>query len=421
MRKPLLYILAFSILILINNGSNRKDNTTGVYKALSSFSDPSMPDEATFDSTGSGYSEYKFSRFVNNIDEKKVYKGDVETEYYFPSYSIPAKIENIYLEDPLETGGGTDHPSGLNIRNSASTSLFQKYEVSTEKYFNIIFDNDIFSNTDYYYTNGVTLELWHPGLRILPTSYLLLNGGKNSVNHYSLSLTQTLYTPIDPDQTEVQVGDRPFASCLFLTHSNVSNNAFKKIRVTTGIDLGVIGPAALGGFVQKTIHNIKPEGWQNQISNDLILNYTIQLEKGIALSRNVEFIARLSGQAGTLYDNLGVGASIRISNASGYFESLFLSSRNPGEVHRLNYCLMFSTEEIFTGYNATLQGGLLENENDIYIIPAQDISRNVFHARLSIGLNYGRFGLTAEHIFLTREFNTGKNHMWSRIKTTFNL
>jgi hypothetical protein len=230
-----------------------------------------------------------------------------------------------------------------------------------------------------------------------------------------------MFTPIDPDKTEIQYGDRPFSSFLNLGFANVSNNAYSRTRLTSHIDFGVLGPSAFGGTVQKAIHDIEPVGWQNQVSNDAVINYFIQVEKGLPLGKHLEVIGRVAGSFGTLHNNLSGGASLRLSNASGYFESLFLKPPQGMSKQRLNFFAMLSVDGRAVIYDATLQGGFIHPGNDIYIIEAGDLSRAVLQAKLSAGVNFKWFQLEAEHVFLTPEFNSGKNHMWSRIKTTFKL
>jgi hypothetical protein len=191
--------------------------------------------------------------------------------------------------------------------------------------------------------------------------------------------------------------------------------------MTSRLDLGVIGPAALGGTVQKTIHDIEPVGWQNQISNDVVLNYAFQVEKGIPLGKTLMFTGMAGGQIGTLRSNLSAGTGLRISNGLGYFESAFLKPAGPASRNRLTYYIHLTADATLVGYDATLQGGITHPDGSVYRISSRDIGRFVFHAKAGAGLNFRRFTLEAEHVYLTPEFSSGKAHMWTRLKTVFKL
>ncbi len=337
---------------------------------------------------------------------------------YHSTQHIPTKDAAILLSRWDKKQNTSREKETLVDRTEVPLPAFRRITVSREKYFSISFDNDIFSNTDYYYTSGLAFELFHPGLGSLPSAHLLPRAGQGASNAYSISLTQTLFTPIDPDKSDIQRGDRPFASYLILGFSNYSNNTEKNLRLTSRLDLGVIGKAALGGFVQKTVHNIEPVGWQNQISNDVIINYLILMEKGLELNKNVMLIGLLGGQAGSLYTNMNTGGRLRISNTD-YFSSPVLS--NTHRSSKINYYAMLSVDASLVIHDATLQGGLFSQSNNIYHIPSNDMNRAVLHCSLAAGINFGRFTLEAQHLYLTPEFSTGKSHMWSRIKTTVRL
>lgn len=360
-------------------------------------------------------------RFVikEDIPPETLWSNDVV--YYRPPAGIPVKRPMVSTDGFTGREEATESRSLINPRKELPYKSFYKYQVAGESHFSIIFDNDIFSNTDYYYTSGLSFELVHPVFSALPTARLLLSAGRGSMNHYSLRLTQTLFTPIDPDKVEIQPGDRPFASYLVLGHQNTSNQALKKLRVTSRLDLGVIGPAAMGGVIQKTMHDIEPAGWQNQLSNDLVVNYSLGIEKGLALGENLEMIGTLDGQAGTLYNELSAGAGLRLSNGGGYFESIFLSSRPGSGKGRIHYFTMLSLDGTLVGYDATLQGGPFTRAQNVYSLAPGEISRGVFHSRVSAGISYRKFSMEAEHHFLSREFEGGKSHMWSRIRTVFSF
>jgi lipid A 3-O-deacylase len=97
---------------------------------------------------------------------------------------------------------------------------------------------------------------------------------------------------------------------LFLAKTfSITNDSLKNYRIASGLTMGIIGPGAGGKKFQQAIHRwIKDEpplGWNNQIRNDLILNYAVDFEKRIfAHKRNFLATWKTGGQLGTLHDKI---------------------------------------------------------------------------------------------------------------------
>jgi lipid A 3-O-deacylase len=194
----------------------------------------------------------------------------------------------------------------------------------------------------------------------------------------------------------------------------------KNPRLTTELDLGVIGPNGKGEEEQKTIHrwlnNIQPLGWQYQISNDLVLNYFVQYEKGISVKKHAEMIAFCNANFGTLYDNAGGGLIFRAGWLNPYFETLSLFKH--AEAGKKFRCTFIAKGELkVIGYNATLQGGMF-NRNSIYIIPDKNVERIVADVSAGIILSYKRLSLEYTKFYITPEFRNGLDHGWGHINIT---
>src|SRR6218665_163038 len=155
----------------------------------------------------------------------------------------------------------------------------------TENYVSLQYDNDFFSATDRYYTQGILLSFIHPVVRYSPFAYALIRLNKQALNYYGFHLQQDVFTPKSIRYMEgaIYYGERPFTAVFFMSHSLVSMDSRKKHLLRTRLDLGIIGPAAKGEEEQKGIHkaldNIEPQGWQNQLANDVVLNYRLHYQK----------------------------------------------------------------------------------------------------------------------------------------------
>ncbi len=57
------------------------------------------------------------------------------------------------------------------------------------------YDNDFFSATDRYYTQGIHLTIIHPVIKYSPISYALIRLKNQSLNYYGLEIAQDCFTP----------------------------------------------------------------------------------------------------------------------------------------------------------------------------------------------------------------------------------
>lgn len=254
--------------------------------------------------------------------------------------------------------------------------------------------NDFFVATDRYYTQGIGLTYSDPALkrswpmRLLPA----LPGGERS---YALTLRHSGFTPTSLSSEKALVGDRPFAAYLFLGHDLVSDDPSRRLRLTTGLDVGIIGPGAGGKWMQKSIHralnNLQPQGWDNQVHNDLALDAHALLEKDLAWGHAGSLAGFADAALGTLHTNAALGLSARLGT-----RRLFLSAR---------------AEQRFIGYDAALQGGLF-NRSSPYTLDAAAVRRTVFRGDIGACYDAGSFAVSGTRTFLGPEFSTGLSHQW---------
>lgn len=159
-------------------------------------------------------------------------------------------------------------------------------------------ENDLFAklaNTDRHYTNGLKLS-WLSGpttdlpdwLKAISTPPLigLFTNNENitgTTHRVGVSLSQAIFTPDDTDTTAPIPTDRPYAAWLHTTFSLESirtNDAGEAWQDQWKLDLGVIGPAALGRQVQNGWHKIinaeQASGWANQLKNEPGINLSFE-------------------------------------------------------------------------------------------------------------------------------------------------
>ena len=287
------------------------------------------------------------------------------------------------------------------------------------RYFSFNYDNDFFSATDRYYTQGVYLELIAPFIKKSPLSRILIPLNKRSQNYYGLTARQDCFTPGSIRYDTLNYLDRPYAATMYLSHFLISIDELKKSTYTTKLDLGIIGPCAVCEEEQKGIHralvNIQPLGWENQLSTDYIVNYTLGLEQGLFTSKYFEAMALGDLRAGTIYDDISLGIMIRGGLMAGYFKQLGIIRNATKNKFQLYGFAKAKTR--FVGYNAPMQGGLFDR--DIHSLPAASINRYVLQGTYGIVFAYKRFSAEYTKIIQSPEFTRGRSHGWGHCNLTF--
>jgi lipid A 3-O-deacylase len=283
--------------------------------------------------------------------------------------------------------------------------------INSAKYFRFNYDNDYFTATDKNYTQGYSFELVAPKISSNPINYLFYQS-KNSQRQYGIALEHIGFTPKALSRSEIQYGDRPFASAIMLKSFVIATDTIHKSRFVSSLNIGLIGPGAFGKEMQVGIHsatgNVIPQGWHNQIKNDLVLNYEINYEKQLVRFHNVFSLQSNSNmRLGTLFTDASAGINFTL----GAINNPFIAIKN----NKLQVYIFAQPLINVIGYDATLQGGLFNDESP-YIIPSEDIKR------LTYQINYGIVVQTKKMFFeyvrsnTTKRFITGASPKWGGIK-----
>jgi lipid A 3-O-deacylase len=290
------------------------------------------------------------------------------------------------------------------------TSTFKM--IRSDQYFRIQFENDFFAGRDYYYTQGIAIEYANPALSKFFLYHLLLKPGKDSFQT-GVIVNSFGFTPRHIKPSEIQFGDRPFAGCFTVKVFRFDINSVKKQSLSSAISFGVIGPAALGRELQKLIHkitgNVDPEGWRNQIRNDIILDYQVNAEKQLFTVPD-KFLLNVAGEGriGTLNDHLSAGLNFMIGSLKNPYEGF------GKEQKRYSWYFFGQARAALIGYDATLEGGLF-NRNSPYMFYSSDIKRTTFQVDAGIVFNFGKINLSFSESFLSREFDGALRHQWGNL------
>jgi hypothetical protein len=302
--------------------------------------------------------------------------------------------------------------SGVSLRGAEDTDDVKQTR-SLDGYISFAWENDLYYQHDYYFTNGFQIDFFHNRLKQSPIHRLLISNGRkgDGLNWSGLQLRQEIFTPRDLAMDTVSSGDHPYSSTLTLAQVSVLNLPGRQMRIVTGLRVGVLGPASLGFKTQELAHSVSnpsrpPQGWDYQVRNDLILNYDIQVEKGFFTKGSSIFGVRGMGRLGTLHTDLEAGLWFRIDARKGYFNR-FGPSGKPG----FNVVFSLSANTRYVFYDATLQGGVF-NKTSPYVLGPNDLLRWIGSVEGRLTFELYEHQLEAYTRFASPHFHTAEPHGW---------
>lgn len=279
------------------------------------------------------------------------------------------------------------------------------------------FANDAFFRTDYYFTQGMTLNVVLPVLAKSPVNKLLLGGKMAAVRYHGVKLFYDGFTPLRIQDAFIRVGDRPYASYFYASLYRIANQPQRRQRLTAGLDVGFIGPAVGAKGFQTKVHELldapTPRGWDYQVRNDLVLGYQVAAEKQIAAGgKFAELIGTARASVGTLHTLAATGLLVRAGKMNPYFSDLGVSStvsRAGGQ--KFQIYAQGRLEGRIVGYNATTQGGVF-NRQSPYTLKSSQLKRGVVQGSGGLVLSYGGVRFEPSATWVSPEFRGGRAHRW---------
>jgi hypothetical protein len=290
--------------------------------------------------------------------------------------------------------------------------------VPAESFWRLTYENDFFTATDRFYTQGILLEVVHPRLHTRAFEKLLI-APKGSRRRYGLAFEDNGYTSSDLKQATIPVGDRPYAGTKQLRVFVFANDTASERTTSSSLTLGVIGPAAGGREIQTYLHrktgNTIPMGWTHQIQNDLILNYDVSSEQLLhRLSANADVFGSAAVRVGTFHTAATFGTTLRVGrlpvSVPTHTPGRTSSRQNAVATRQPRSFFMYAKPQLqLVGYDATLQGGLL-NRRSPYTISATDISRTVYRQQIGVVYQSATRYVELSHIYTSAGFRGGSAH-----------
>ncbi|MFT5131754.1 MAG: lipid A 3-O-deacylase [Gammaproteobacteria bacterium] len=199
-------------------------------------------------------------------------------------------------------------------------------------------ENDLFANTDRFYTNGIKLSwispeikwfqdlpwMKKPGLIQSAANEIidLLPFNQDSSRQRNLAFTvgQLMFTPEDISQRDLILDDRPYAGWLY---GSVAFHSKTYRRLDTfEMQMGFTGDLSLAEQAQDLVHSIrnidKANGWDNQIDTELGFALIYDRKQRLIPRHDfykqwgLDFIAHAGAAAGTVFSHVSTGLEFRI-------------------------------------------------------------------------------------------------------------
>jgi len=278
-------------------------------------------------------------------------------------------------------------------------------------------DNDayLWYGQDRYYTNGLFVYF----RRAIDQKKLKGNLEKFT---YEVSVGQKMYNPHSGNRPDPTTHDRPFAAHLF---GGLQTSLFykKESLLKIGVNLGTVGPDALGKEAQELLHRIvgfyKIRGWDYQIANNFAANANMQFAKLLHRSSNktVDFTLDTYANIGTTYNGAGVGVVFRAGDINQLFNSSYynaaIGNKSQTEKFKKREFYFYAKPQLsYIAYDATVQGSLFNNDSPITF----GVKPLVFAQQLGFNYSTPRFTLDYSLIFLSKEIKSNaKAHQYGSI------
>ncbi len=304
----------------------------------------------------------------------------------------------------------------------SSSSLFSQeinnystlFDVRDSSYTRISYDNDLFRGTDRFYTQGIGIDVFSSRLIKNPINVILLRLKNSNRDRYGIEFRTHGCTPTTIVSDSVLLGDRPYAGVFSFGAVRTSQQIDKKLRLTSQFEIGLIGPAALGEQTQTEIHKITgskiPLGWQHQIKNSPIINYTLRLEKETPLRIPSFFNSTVHAQTkvGTFQTNVSTGIEFSLGRRNHPFSEA---------THRFEYYIYSQSSALLMGYDASLMGGVVNRDG--YHLSYSELNSLILKQHIGFVFAIPHFSIAFDFAFISREIKKGVPHSWGGLRLTF--
>jgi lipid A 3-O-deacylase len=206
----------------------------------------------------------------------------------------------------------------------------------------ILEENDsLFFNSDKHYTQGARLSLlgpepardsfWSDGFRLLSSIspfFASADTPAAPIRRESVFVGQSIFTPKNKAIVPPDPHDRPYAGWFYVGTSLLQETGLRQetgewglgILENAELDIGLVGPGALGKQVQNNFHQFigdpPASGWSSQLQNEpgAVLSYERLWRQGLIGSNafGVDIVPQVGASVGNIFTYGDVGGLLRI-------------------------------------------------------------------------------------------------------------
>ena len=292
--------------------------------------------------------------------------------------------------------------------------------------FSLYLENDLFSGSDRYYTNGIKLSWISPDLAHFSDHASVPNwlgrlaerapffSDEDNRRNVTFSIGQNIYTPEDTETQELIEDDRPYAGITYLGWGlhNKTLTSFESLSLI----LGMVGPSSFADRTQKVIHDIigskQPQGWDNQLEDEPVVNIAFErrcrYRRSLGELIDIDLIPFAGLAAGTILTGADAGVELRFGRhiPDDYGLCLIRSgcnhdamrSRRSAFQEQIGFYFLLAVNGQAVLRNIFLDGNTFRDSHSV------DKKNFVAEAGGGFGISYGRFMLGFTYMSRTKEF-----------------
>lgn len=267
-------------------------------------------------------------------------------------------------------------------------------------------ENDFFGFwSDKYYTNHTRFSIH------------AFDDSEKNPKVFWFSFGQEFYTPDNKTAQICPPRDHPYAGYLYAAFGHARSLEKETVMLAGELQLGVVGPEAMGHGVQRDYHNFinegVPKGWDSQIGNKFVATGIVDARKRFMLTGTLAegYAADIIPRGFISFGNVRTMGSLGVQFRWGFnlphdFGQTQMRQSSgalfePSISKSFYFFADFQGDAI--GYDVTLQGEGKNYKNEISVYPL------AAQATFGISAIYGNFMFTFHQTFRTKDFTSQKN------------
>jgi hypothetical protein len=216
--------------------------------------------------------------------------------------------------------------------------------------------------------------------------------------------------------------DRPITAYLY---AGASKHWFYRSEnsLSLGVQVGTIGPNALGRQAQEFIHKLggfyPPRGWEYQLKNEIGLNFNMAYTHFLQRSpfKKLDLSINTGVNLGNTYSGLSTGFTLRTGRMNALNSTAYNRS-NLSDASSTNEFFFFAKPQIdWVAYDASISGGLFRKDKGPITFNSKPW---VLSQEFGLVFAQKRWSAQLSYTFKTQEINSpAKAHQFGSISTYY--